>query len=251
MTPAICLLVPSLLFLLLPVRLLVGADGHAVHARYCAEGHGPNGAGDGRGAQYLYPKPRDFSRGLFKIRSTPDGQLPTDDDLLRTVTMGMPGSSMPSFAFLPEADRRAVVQHLKTLVRTKPATPPTPIVVGEEPPLSVETLNEGKRLYTELGCNKCHGETGKVDGPQVATLKDSWDIPITVRDFTTGVCKGGRTSLDLYLRFTTVLPMWQGKYPLGSMPKHFPRWDETHGACSLCVEVYEARRFEVPVTLYL
>jgi mono/diheme cytochrome c family protein len=180
-------------------------DGKAIYDRYCAACHGPDGAGDGRGAQLLYPKPRDFSRGLFKIRSTPDGQLPTDDDLLRTITQGMPGSPMPSFAFLPEADRRAVAQHVKTLVKKVPPTPPTPIAVGEEPPLSLETLHEGKRLYTELGCNKCHGETGKGDGPQVATLKDSWDIPITPRDFTTGVYKGGPSDRDLYLRFTTGL----------------------------------------------
>lgn len=205
MTLAIYFFAASLFFLLVPVRFLEGADGKAIYTRYCAECHGPNGAGDGRGAQYLYPKPRDFSRGLFKIRSTPDGQLPTDEDLYRTVTMGMPGSPMPSFAFLPEEDRRAVVQHVKTLVKNKPATTPTPIVVGEEPPLSIETLSEGKRLYTQLGCNKCHGETGKGDGPQVSTLKDSWDIPITVRDFTTGVYKGGPTDRDLYLRFTTGL----------------------------------------------
>lgn len=38
---------------------------------------------------------------------------------------------------------------------------------------------------------------------------------------------------------------------IAAIQKHFPRWDETHGACARCVEVYEASRFEVPATLYL
>jgi hypothetical protein len=36
-----------------------------------------------------------------------------------------------------------------------------------------------------------------------------------------------------------------------AIQKHFPRWDDSHGACARCVEIYEATRFEVPATLYL
>ena len=39
-------------------------------------------------------RPRDFRTGLFKFRSTPSGSLPTDDDLLRTVTQGVRWTGM-------------------------------------------------------------------------------------------------------------------------------------------------------------
>ncbi len=178
-------------------------NGQQLFTQHCASCHGPQGTGDGPSARYLYPKPRDFTRGTFKVRSTPDGTMPTDADLLNTVTRGMPGSAMPSFAYLTEADRHVLVEYVKTLVKRKSDTPPQPIEVGQEPPVTPVTIAEGKQLYAKMQCFKCHGETGKGDGPSAATLKDSWDYPITVRDFTTGIYLGGPTDRDLYLRFTT------------------------------------------------
>jgi len=71
--------------------------------------------GDGPAAVWLYPKPRHFNSGLFKIRSTPANFLPTEDDLFQVITRGMPGSSMPSFTYLSAAERRDVVQYVKHL----------------------------------------------------------------------------------------------------------------------------------------
>ena len=85
--------------------------GKAVYEQHCAACHGVNGDGNGPAAVWLYPKPRNFNSGLFKIKSTPAGFLPTDEDLFQTVTRGMPGSSMPSFTYLTEARaprRRAI-----------------------------------------------------------------------------------------------------------------------------------------------
>jgi mono/diheme cytochrome c family protein len=165
----------------------VAADGPTLYQQHCAACHGPTGTGDGPGARYLYPKPRDFSRGLFKVRSTPDGKLPTDDDLLRTLTQGMPGSPMPAFGYLSAADRQALVAHVKSLVTRQMDAAPEPIAVGQEPAPTPATIAEGKTLYTKMGCFQCHGHTGKGDGPSAATMKDSWGYPIAVRDFTTGV----------------------------------------------------------------
>lgn len=90
-------------------------SGRTVYQQHCAACHGVNGGGDGPAAVWLYPKPRRFDSGLFKIRSTPGGSLPTDDDLFQVITRGMPGSSMPSFTYLSDADRREVVQYVKHL----------------------------------------------------------------------------------------------------------------------------------------
>jgi mono/diheme cytochrome c family protein len=183
--------------------LLAAPDGKQLFTQNCASCHGPQGTGDGPAAKFVYPKPRDFTRGVFKVRSTPDGTMPTDENLFNTLTRGMPGSAMPSFAYLSEADRKALVEYVKTLVKRASDTPPQPIEVGKEPPLTSATLAEGKQLYVKMGCSKCHGDTGKGDGPSAGTLKDSWEYPIKVRDFTTGIYLGGPTDRDLYLRFTT------------------------------------------------
>ncbi len=59
------------------------AAGKAVYERKCLLCHGEKGDGKGPGAERLDPKPRDFTSGVYKIRSTASGQLPTDPDLMR------------------------------------------------------------------------------------------------------------------------------------------------------------------------
>src|SRR5690242_20570193 len=76
--------------------------GKAVYLRHCGACHGVNGDGSGPASVWLFPRPRNFNAGLFKIKSTPGMALPTDEDLFNTVTRGMPGSSMPSFTYLTE-----------------------------------------------------------------------------------------------------------------------------------------------------
>src|SRR3974377_1506613 len=87
--------------------------GRAVYEQHCAACHGANGDANGPAAVWLYPKPRNFSAGMFKIKSTPGTTLPTDEDLFQSVTRGLSGSSMPSFPYLPETQRRDVVQYVK------------------------------------------------------------------------------------------------------------------------------------------
>jgi mono/diheme cytochrome c family protein len=87
----------------------------AVYNQSCAACHGLTGDGSGPAAVWRYPKPRNFSAEQFKIKSTPGQALPTDDDLLQSVTRGLPGSSMPSFSYLAEAERLALVQYIKFL----------------------------------------------------------------------------------------------------------------------------------------
>jgi DMSO reductase family type II enzyme heme b subunit len=178
--------------------------GKPLYELHCSQCHGDRGLGDGPAAVYLYPKPRDFTRGLFKIRTTPSGSLPTDQDLYDTIGRGMPGSAMPGFSQLTPQDRWALVSYLKTLVEAYQYRAPEPAVrVGIAPPKTAATLALGKEMYRKMECFKCHGEAGEGDGPSAAELKDDWGIPIQVRDFTDGTYKGGPADRDLYLRFTT------------------------------------------------
>ena len=46
------------------------ALGREVYDRWCAACHGVDGDGNGPGAGYMLPRPRDFTTGLYQIRST-------------------------------------------------------------------------------------------------------------------------------------------------------------------------------------
>src|SRR2546421_11847189 len=52
--------------------------GHGLYLRYCVYCHGVYGDGNGDNAQFLDPKPRDFTIATLKCRSTPTGTLPLD-----------------------------------------------------------------------------------------------------------------------------------------------------------------------------
>jgi len=52
-------------------------DNNALYNEYCASCHGLNGDGKGEFSYLLYPKPRDLSKGQFKLRSTEQGQPPS------------------------------------------------------------------------------------------------------------------------------------------------------------------------------
>ena len=85
-----------------------------VYETQCAGCHGEQGNGKGAAADMLIVKPRDFTKGLYKFRSTPNGTLPTDDDLYRTITKGVNRTSMPEWSLLPERERHAVVEYVKS-----------------------------------------------------------------------------------------------------------------------------------------
>lgn len=155
--------------------------GKVVYERRCAGCHGAKGDGKGPSAMFLNPKPRDFTAGLFKFRSTVGkDSLPTDADLYLIVTHGLWGTSMPSMRELSDHERWAVVQYLKTFSeRWKQEPAGHPISVPAEPPVTPQSLANGKRLF-QANCALCHGDLGKADGSlaQPGMLFDDWGEPI-------------------------------------------------------------------------
>lgn len=195
----------SLSLALLPSLTALAAQptGKAVYDQHCAACHGAKGDGNGPATVWLFPKPRDFNSGLFKIQSTPAGNPPTDEDVFQTITRGMAGSSMPSFTYLSEQQRRDVVQYVKSLTPQSASEIKPSIQVPPEPGVTVDALVRGKEAYTRLQCFTCHGDNGQGDGPSAATLKDNWGFPLLPRDFTLGSFRGGSEGRDLYLRIAT------------------------------------------------
>ena len=54
-----------------------------------------DGRGNGASAPSMIPRPRDFTQGLFKYKSTSEGAPPSDGDLIAVVTNGLNASGMP------------------------------------------------------------------------------------------------------------------------------------------------------------
>ena len=186
-----------------PDLLVLGKE---VYGSNCAICHGANGQGNGWRAHMLYPKPRDFTRGIFRFKTTESGDLPTDRDLFRTVSVGLQGTAMPGWRFvLPEKERWAVVAHLKTFSRYfEEELPADPISLGPEPAITPRVVELGRQLFQKVGCVECHGSQGYGDGPSARGMEDSFGSLISPRNLhVTAEFKRGRTLRDVALTVST------------------------------------------------
>ncbi|MBI3994982.1 MAG: c-type cytochrome [Nitrospirae bacterium] len=162
--------------------------GKAVYFKKCVWCHGPEGAGDGPGSDRLWPRPRNFNQGTFKIRHTASGELPTKEDLVLTVTHGLPGSAMPSWAgvLTPQQINQVVDFVTTNLVKDRDFQDTENeefnlIDYGKQIPTSEESIKRGKEVFMNKGkCVECHGEEGRGDGNK--TQKDEWGFPIFPAD---------------------------------------------------------------------
>ncbi|CAN5338176.1 hypothetical protein BH09PLA1_BH09PLA1_00150 [soil metagenome] len=199
--------------------------GMQLYQKNCAACHGVAGLGDGPAAYLLNPRARNFAEGLLRLTSTTSG-LPSDDDLIRTLSRGMPGSAMPPWGHLPESDLRALVLAVRTLafegkasqialagksmkpekvrqlahnlLDPKPVPPLPPHPNAERVDLAL-----GKTLYA-ANCASCHGADGR--GRDKRDLVDNAGNPIFARDFTLGIFKGGAGAEDIARRLTVGMP---------------------------------------------
>jgi cytochrome c oxidase cbb3-type subunit I/II len=210
--------------------------GRTVYEKYCVGCHGESGRGDGPAARFLDPLPRDFQSGKFKFRSTAFGEAPLEADLMRTVTCGLPGSSMPGFPLVPEIQRREVVRYVLHLARLGRANrsvagemqdegtpleqlrrqrlpalraeienaPLHRIAVPPETESTPASVERGRALFA-TSCAACHGASGRGDGNSSHALRDDRGAVIRPRDFTTGVFRSGSTSEDVFVRIRSGL----------------------------------------------
>ncbi len=159
------------------------ATGKQAYIDRCSGCHGLAGDGKGASAKMLNPMPRDFTKGIFKFKSTPIGEMPTDEDLLRVVNAGVPGTSMPSFLLVSDAEKQALVEYIKTFAQDSwkrqsqdKIVPPLkmPAQTFTQKTELLEAAKRGRLWFQELGCVSCHGQAGHGDGASAATLKDAW-----------------------------------------------------------------------------
>jgi mono/diheme cytochrome c family protein len=174
--------------------------GARVFAQRCAVCHGPDGKGNGPAAPSMFPRPRDFSSGIFKYKSTAAGEPPTDEDLVRAVCDGLPSSAMPYFAGLLSAEElAAVVQQVKSF-STAFSRPGRPVEIPPSIPSSPESVARGKVLFASQGCTACHNDDGR--GGQ--GFDDGSGHQVFARDLTAPwTFRGGSQPEDIWLRLTT------------------------------------------------
>lgn len=207
----------------------VARRGKVLYRRYCTGCHGKNGDGLGENAAYVDPRPRDFTAGVFKCRSTPTGSLPLDSDLYETVGRGVFASAMPPWIALTPQERADLVAYVKTFSpRFEKEKPEAVVPVPPETPDNAESATRGRKVFEKMECWKCHGQGGKGNGPSASTLTDSKDRPIVPYDFTTGDrFKCGQTNADLYRIFMTGLDGTPMPAYLGDL-KPEEAWDLVH-----------------------
>lgn len=180
--------------------------GKEVYSKNCAACHGEKGDGHGLCSAFLLPQPRDFTHAQFRLRSTSTGNLPTDEDLFRAVSLGLAGTPMPPWrGMLSESDRWAVVEYVKTFSpRFTKSEDRKLIDLGQPPQRNDAAVAQGKALYAKMSCATCHGEKGQGDGPSAFSLKDDSGNKIAARDFSkpTGF-KAGYATKEIVRGFLT------------------------------------------------
>ncbi len=197
---------PAATVMTIPQTVEQAARGEAIYERRCTGCHGAKGDGNGPAATFMSPRPRNFTTGVFKFRSTPSGSLPTDGDLYRTLTRGVRWTAMPAWHEIPPRDRAAVIAYIKTFsIRWKDAAREPALMIPPSPLATRELLARGKTLYRDAQCFECHGAAAKGDGPSADQLQDDAGFRIRPTDFTRGQFKGGGTISDVYRSMTTGL----------------------------------------------
>jgi cytochrome c oxidase cbb3-type subunit I/II len=193
------------------------AHGKEVYQQRCLGCHGVRGDGNGPAATFMYKqRPRNFAAAVFKFRLTKE-PLPTDGDLLRTITRGVRGTAMPAWHELHINDRLAVIQYIKyelAVDRSDPAKPYAyfteeppgpPLYIGRPPAPSEQMLTRAKAVWQNGKCWECHGQTGKGDGEKAPGLKDDLGFPVKPADLTAGQFKSGPAVEDIFRTMTTGL----------------------------------------------
>ena len=182
------------------------ASGKRLYSKYCAQCHGDNGDGEGYATPHLFPRPRNFTTGKFKVRTTVSGALPTHQDLVNIIRRGMPYTSMPAWPNLSDQEVADIAYFITTFSPdfSNPERKPQLVPLPSAPSSSDATIALGKKLYDETGCARCHGTLGRGDGSAAPTLKDDWDFPIRAADLSQRwTFRGGSSREDIFRTMST------------------------------------------------
>jgi mono/diheme cytochrome c family protein len=216
--------------------------GRGVYTQYCRPCHGDAGDGKGTSAAGLQTPPRDLRLGVYKFAAVAAGQLPRDEDLLRTIRKGLRGTAMLAWDVpVPELDD--LIQYVKSLApRWRTETAGDAIVVPPDPwrGRASDAIERGKRVYHGLAqcavaCHPAYATKAEIyaftkeltgmaltdfrPDLYLAVAKDSdYGVKILPPDFTFNELRAGDTPDDIYRTIAsgiggTAMPTWKNVLP--------------------------------------
>jgi len=183
-------------------------SGKKLYLQNCSQCHGEKGDGQGYATPHLLPQPRNFTTAKFKVRTTPNGALPTHQDLVNIIRRGMPYTSMPAWPTLTDQEVENLAYFITTFSPdfSNKENAPKPMTLPSAPSTTKESVELGKKLYVDIGCVKCHGNLGRGDGPSAPTLVDDLGHPIRAADLSQGwTLRGGSSREDIFRTMSTGL----------------------------------------------
>ena len=183
-------------------------SGKALYLKNCSQCHGEKGDGQGYATAHLLPQPRNFTTAKFKVRTTPNGALPSHRDLVNIIRRGMPYTSMPAWPTLTDQEVENLAYFITTFSPdfSNKENVPQPIQLPSAPSATKESIELGKKLYVDTGCVKCHGNLGRGDGPSAPTLVDDLGHPIRAADLSQSwTLRGGSSREDIFRTMSTGL----------------------------------------------
>ena len=181
--------------------------GEQIYLQRCAHCHGVEGDGVGASTDVVYPKPRDFTSGVYKFRThheTEEGNwLAADSDIARSIREGLHGSSMPGWETVLSGQQiDQLVHYIKTFADVFEEDMPGPeLSFANEVPSSPESIAKGKEVFeTVLECHTCHGTDGRGNGEEaLAGLEDDWGHRIWPANLTKPwTYRGGSGRRDIF-----------------------------------------------------
>lgn len=184
-------------------------NGKRIFNERCTGCHGFEGQGDGPMAKFVNPPPRRFVGGIFKYKTTDGEGVPTDEDMFRVITNGLPGTAMPSWGdILSREEKLDVIEYVKSFAEDEFKELRTKVIdFSEEVPPSPESIAKGRKLFLEKArCSECHGLEGRGDGIK-AFKDDIFFKKLWPRNLTQPwTFRGGSTARDIYTRITVGIP---------------------------------------------
>src|SRR5207253_6393771 len=121
---------------------------------------------------------------------------------------GMPYTSMPAWTNFSDQEASDLAYFITTFSPdfAKPENASKPVPLPSAPKATKESVEAGKKLFSDNGCVKCHGTFGRGDGRSAPTLTDDWGYPIRPADLAQNwTFRGGASREDIFRTMTTGL----------------------------------------------